>query len=230
MAFSLATRAAAVFAFALLGCSHSAPSPAHAGSPSGYDVEEKTIAMLQDDLAAGRISSEQLVSLYLERIAALDQQGPALHAVIAINPRAREDATALDRERANGTVRGPLHGIPILLKDNIESADPLPTTAGSLALAHNVTGRDAPIVARLRAAGAVVLGKSNLSEWANIRSSHASSAWSAVGGLTKNPYALDRNPCGSSSGSAVAVTANLTALAIGTETDVSITCPRRWSV
>jgi amidase len=222
---SAAPRSLALLACALLACSHPAPSPAHAGTPSGYDVEEKTIVMLQEDLAAGRIDSEHLVALYRDRIAELDTRGPALRAVIALNPLAHEDARALDRERASGKVRGPLHGIPILLKDNIESADPLPTTAGSLALAHNVTGRDAPIVSQLRAAGAIVLGKTNLSEWANIRSSHASSAWSAIGGLTKNPYALDRNPCGSSSGSAVAVTANLTALAIGTETDGSITCP-----
>lgn len=222
---SLATRTLAVLACALVACAHSAASPAQTGAPPGYDVEEKTIAMLQDDLATGRISSERLVAVYRDRIAALDLHGPELRAVIALNPRATEAAKALDRERATGKVRGPLHGIPILLKDNIESADPLPTTAGSLALAQNVTGRDAPIVARLRAAGAIVLGKSNLSEWANIRSSHASSAWSAVGGLTKNPYALDRNPCGSSSGSGVAVAANLTALAIGTETDGSITCP-----
>ena len=215
----------ALVACALLACSHPAPSPAHAGSHAAYDVEEKTVGMLQVDLAAGRISSEQLVSLYSDRIAALDRRGPALHAVIALNPNALADARALDQERARGQVRGPLHGIPVLLKDNIESADPLPTTAGSLALAANVTHRDAPIVAQLRAAGAVVLGKSNLSEWANLRSSYATSGWSAVGGLTKNPYALERSPCGSSSGSGVAVAANLAALAIGTETDGSITCP-----
>lgn len=214
-----------LLACAVLACSRPAPAPAHAGTAAAYDVEEKTVAQLQDDLAAGRISSEQLVTLYRDRIAALDARGPTLRSVIAVNPRATDDAKALDLERARGQVRGPLHGIPVLLKDNIESADPLPATAGSLALAQNVTGRDAPIVAQLRAAGAIVLGKSNLSEWANIRSSYATSGWSAVGGLTKNPYALDRNPCGSSSGSAVAVAANLAALAIGTETDGSITCP-----
>jgi len=202
----------------------SAPPAVHPGA-ARYDVEEKTVAMLQADLAAGRISSEGLVAAYLERIDALDARGPTLRAVLAINPAARDAARALDRERAAGRVRGPLHGIPVLLKDNIESADALPTTAGSLALEHNVTGRDAPIVAQLRAAGAIVLGKANLSEWANIRSSHATSGWSALGGLTRNPYALDRNPCGSSSGSAVAVAANLSALAVGTETDGSITCP-----
>ena len=150
---------------------------------------------------------------------------PALHSVLAINPEARAQARALDRERAAGRVRGPLHGIPILIKDNIETADPLPTTAGSLALARNVSGRDAPLVARLRAAGAVILGKANLSEWANMRSSVSISGWSAVGGQTRNPYALDRSACGSSSGSAAAVAASLAAAAIGTETDGSITCP-----
>jgi amidase len=214
-----------LLAASLLACSHPAPSPAHVGARAAYDIEEKTVAALQTDLAAGRVSSEQLVAFYAERIAALDRRGPSLQAVIALNPNATRDARALDQERARGRVRGPLHGIPVLLKDNIESADPLPTTAGSLALAHNVTGRDAPIIAQLRAAGAVVLGKTNLSEWANIRSSYAMSGWSAVGGLTKNPYALDRSPCGSSSGSGAAVAANLAALAIGTETDGSITCP-----
>lgn len=207
----------------IAACTH--PSPAHPGGDARYDFGEKSVAALQADLASGRVSSEQLVGLYLDRIAALDSRGPALHAVIAINPRAADDARALDRERSQGRVRGPLHGIPVLLKDNIESAEPLPTTAGSLALAQNITGRDAPIVAQLRAAGAIVLGKTNLTEWANIRSTHSTSGWSGVGGLTKNPYALDRNPCGSSSGSAVAVAADFAPLAIGTETDGSVTCP-----
>lgn len=192
---------------------------------AAYDVQEKTLAQLQADLNARRVTSEQLVTLYLERIAGLDRAGPELHSVISLNPRAQADARSLDAERAAGRVRGPLHGIPILVKDNIESADPLPTTAGSLALTENLTGRDAPVVARLRAAGAIVLGKSNLSEWAAMRSRFTTSGWSAVGGLSKNPYALDRNACGSSSGSGVGVAANLTALAIGTETDGSITCP-----
>ena len=186
---------------------------------------EKSIATLAGDLAARRVTSEQLVALYSERIHALDQRGPQLHSVIALNPQALEIARALDAERAAGHVRGPLHGIPILIKDNIETADPMPTTAGSLALAGNFASRDAFVVAQLRAAGAIVLGKNNLSEWANIRSSRATSGWSALGGLTKNPYALDRNPCGSSSGSGVAVAASLAAAAIGTETDGSITCP-----
>jgi amidase len=176
-------------------------------------------------MRAGRLTSAQLVELYLSRIHDLDQNGPTLRSVLSINPRAVGDARRLDEERARGRVRGPLHGIPILLKDNIESADPLPTTAGSLALTDNLTGRDAPIVARLRQAGVVILGKANLSEWANFRSTHSTSGWSAVGGLTRNPYALDRNACGSSAGSAVAVAVNLAALAVGTETDGSITCP-----
>lgn len=190
-----------------------------------YDVEERTIADLQSDLAAGRVTSRELVERYLARISDLDQQGPTLRSIIALNPRALDEAVRLDRERASGRVRGPLHGIPIAVKDNIETADPLPTTAGSLALQANVTGRDAPLVARLRDAGAIILAKTNLSEWANIRSTSSTSGWSAVGGLTRNPYALDRNACGSSSGSGVAVAASLVAVAIGTETNGSVTCP-----
>jgi amidase len=155
----------------------------------------------------------------------VDDAGPMLNAVLAVNPNALSDAKALDALAAKGEIRGPLHGVPILLKDNIESLDPMPTTAGSLALQANVTGRDAPVVARLRAAGAVILGKTNLSEWANFRSNASTSGWSAVGGQTKNPHVLDRNPCGSSSGSGSAVAAALAAAAIGTETDGSIVCP-----
>ncbi|MEC8896223.1 MAG: amidase family protein, partial [Planctomycetota bacterium] len=176
-------------------------------------------------MASGAVTSEGLVKLYLERIETLDRAGPKLGSVLAVNPRALEDARRLDTERAAGKLRGLLHGIPVLLKDNIESADPLPTTAGSLALAENLTNRDAPIVARLRAAGAVILGKSNLSEWANMRANGSTSGWSALGGLTRNPYSLDCSACGSSSGSGAAVAANLTALAVGTETDGSVTCP-----
>jgi amidase len=207
---------AVVAAFMLASCGQVAPS---------YDVEEKSIAELQADLTSGAVTSEQLVEAYLARIEAVDRNGPALNSIIALNPDALEQARALDAERAAGRVRGPLHGIPILIKDNIESADAMATTAGSLALAENVTNRDAPLVARLRAAGAIILGKTNLSEWANIRSSHSTSGWSAVGGLTRNPYALDRNACGSSSGSGAAAAASLAAITIGTETDGSITCP-----
>jgi amidase len=206
----------AVAALALAACGERAPA---------YDVEEKSIAQLQADMASGAVTSEQLVQAYLDRIERIDRSGPTLNSVFALNPNALEQARALDAERAAGRVRGPLHGIPILLKDNIESADPMPTTAGSLALADNLTNRDAPLVARLREAGAVILGKTNLSEWANIRSSYSTSGWSAVGGLTRNPYALDRNTCGSSSGSGAAAAASLAAITIGTETDGSITCP-----
>lgn len=194
-------------------------------SAAPYDVVEKSIATLDADMASGRVTSEELVRAYLARIDAIDKNGPALHSVIAINPDALSEARALDAERKAKGPRGPLHGIPILIKDNIETADPMPTTAGSLVLADNVTRRDAPIVARLRAAGAVILGKTNLSEWANIRSSRSISGWSAIGGLTKNPYVLDRSPCGSSAGSAVVVAASLAAAAIGTETDGSLVCP-----
>src|SRR3954447_14807087 len=146
-----------------------------------YEVGEKDTATLERDMAAGQVTSEALVGAYLARIEAIDRSGPALHSVIALNPNAVADARKLDAERRAGHIRGPLHGIPVLVKDNIETADPLPTTAGSLALAGNVTQRDAPVVARLRAAGAVILGKANLSEWANIRSVHGLSGWSAIG-------------------------------------------------
>ncbi len=171
------------------------------------------------DLAG--VSSERLTRAYLKRIATLN---PRLRAVIAINPQAVAQARALDAERRTGRVRGPLHGVPILIKDNIDTAENA-TTAGSLALADNRTARDAPLVARLRAAGAVILGKANLSEWANIRSSRSISGWSGTGGQVRNPYALDRTPCGSSSGSGVAVAASLAAAAIGTETNGSVVCP-----
>jgi len=192
---------------------------------ASYRVEEASVAQLQADMAAGRITSEALVRAYLARIQAVDRSGPTLRSIIALNPKALEQARALDAERRAKGPRGPLHGVPVLVKDNIETADPMPTTAGSLALKDNLSSRDAPIVARLRAAGAVILGKTNLSEWANIRSSKSVSGWSAVGGLVKNPYVLDRNACGSSSGSGAAVSASLAALAIGTETNGSVTCP-----
>jgi len=206
---------------AVAACARSDAQPTR----TTYSVENKSLATLRDDLVAGRVTSRQLVELYLERIRTVDQSGPALRSVLALNPRAVDEATRLDRERASGRTRGPLHGIPILVKDNIETADPIATTAGSLALEKNITGRDAPIIKRLRESGAVILGKTNLSEWANFRSAHSTSGWSAVGGLTRNPYALDRSACGSSSGSGVAVAASLAALAVGTETDGSVTCP-----
>jgi len=185
----------------------------------------RTLSDLSHDLAAGRVTSAELVAAYEARIATIDAAGPTLRSVIALNPRAMEEARALDAERRAQGARGPLHGIPILVKDNIETADPIPTTAGSLALAQNFAGRDAPVVARLRAAGAIVLGKTNLSEWANMRGSRSVSGWSGVGGLTKNPFSPDRSPCGSSSGSGAAVAAQLAAAALGTETDGSVVCP-----
>ncbi len=196
-----------------------------ANAGAGFDVEGLGIAALAGAMASGQVSAAGLVRAYQARIAALDRAGPTLHAVIALNPDAIAEAEASDRHRAGGGATRALEGIPILIKDNIEVAGPMPTTAGSLALAGNVTGRDAPLVARLRAAGAVILGKTNLSEWANFRGSNSISGWSGVGGLTRNPYALDRSACGSSSGSGAAVAASLAAAAIGTETDGSITCP-----
>lgn len=190
-----------------------------------YVVEEKSLAGLKADLDNGAVTSEELVAAYTKRIQEIDRAGPTLRSVLALNPTAGADARALDAERKAGKVRGPLHGIPILVKDNVDTVDPLPTTAGSLALVDNVTNRDNPAIARLRAAGVIILGKTNLSEWANIRSSQSVSGWSAVGGLVRNPYALDRNACGSSSGTGASIAASLAAAGVGTETDGSITCP-----
>ncbi|MGL6290732.1 MAG: amidase [Silanimonas sp.] len=188
------------------------------------DVVELSVADAQAGMAAGRYASADLVDAYLARIAAIDDAGPTLNAVIALNLRARAEAEALDAERAAGTVRGPLHGIPVLVKDNIDVAG-LPTTAGSLALVNHVPTDDAFVVTRLRAAGAVILGKTNLSEWANFRSTNSISGWSSAGGQTRNPYVLDRNACGSSSGTGAAIAASLAAVGVGTETDGSILCP-----
>jgi amidase len=190
-----------------------------------FDLEEVTTAELQQRMSSGRETSRSLVEKYLARIEQLDRGGPALRSVLEINPDARSIADALDAERRAGHMRGPLHGIPVLIKDNIATADRMLTTAGSLALAGAPVPADAFIVERLRAGGAVILGKANLSEWANFRSTHSSSGWSGRGGQTKNPYALDRNPSGSSSGSAAAVAANLVTIAVGTETDGSIVSP-----
>lgn len=190
-----------------------------------FDIEEATIAQLQAGMQAGRFTARSLVEAYLARIEEVDKRGPAINAVIEVNPDALTIAEALDQERQARGARGPLHGIPILLKDNIDTADRMTTTAGSLALAGSIPPQDSFVARKLREAGAVILGKTNLSEWANFRSSHSTSGWSARGGLTKNPYVLDRNPCGSSSGSGAAVAANLCAAAIGTETDGSIVCP-----
>jgi amidase len=186
---------------------------------------EWDIERLAAEMAAGRLSSRRLTAAYIARIRSLDQAGPRLNSVIELNPDAREIASDRDRERRAGELRGPLHGIPILLKDNIATGDRMATSAGSLALDAVSASRDAHLATKLRDAGAVILGKTNLSEWANIRSTRSSSGWSARGGLTRNPYALDRNPSGSSSGSAAAIAANLAAAAVGTETDGSIVSP-----
>jgi amidase len=201
------------------GCARPAPM---APAP---DLGEYDIAKLQQGMEAGTLSSRGITQWSLDRIAQLDDAGPMLNAVIAINPDALAIADERDAERRAGKMRGPLHGIPVLLKDNIDTGDRQPTTAGSLALAGVAASSDAEVTQRLREAGAVILGKANLSEWANIRSMRSSSGWSAVGGQTRNPYVLDRSPCGSSSGSGVAVAAGFVVAAIGTETDGSIVCP-----
>ena len=200
------------------------PLPSPPPAPR-FTLEEADIATLQRRMASGELSAHAIAQQYLERIAAIDAAGPQLRSVIELNPEALAMADARDAERRDGRLRGPLHGIPVLLKDNIDTADAMQTSAGSLALVGAPATQDSAVAARLREAGAVILGKTNLSEWANIRSSRSSSGWSARGGQTRNPYVLDRNPCGSSSGSAVAVAANLTAVAVGTETDGSILCP-----
>ncbi len=217
-----ATARTALVASAALVASVAVAQPAAAPSPINPFASG---AEQQAAMRAGTLTSEALVQAYLTRIADLDRKGPKLNAVIALNPHALADARKLDAERKAGRVRGPLHGIPVLLKDNIESADDTATTAGSLALKDNVTGRDAPLVKRLTDAGAVIIGKANLSEWANFRSTHSISGWTAIAGLARNPYLLDRTACGSSAGSGVAVAAGLTTLAVGTETDGSVTCP-----
>src|SRR5208282_5232697 len=188
-------------------------------------IEELTLTDIDAAFADGRLTSHRLTQFYLDRIAAIDHRGPALSAVLETNPGALDIASSLDEERRSRGSRGPLHGVPVLIKDNVETADHMMTTAGSLALDGWYAPEDAPLVARLRAAGAVILGKTNLSEWANFRSTHSLSGWSGRGGQTRNPYALNRTPSGSSSGSAVAVAANLCAVAVGTETDGSIVSP-----
>jgi len=190
-----------------------------------FELDEITIAGLQEKMKAKVYTSRKITELYLKRIAAIDKSGPMLNAVIELNPDALSIADALDKERAAGKVRGPMHGIPVLIKDNINTRDRMLTTAGSIALSDNHATADAFIVTQLRASGAVILGKTNLSEWANFRSSNSTSAWSSRGGQTKNPYILDRNPSGSSAGSGSATAANLCAISIGTETDGSIVSP-----
>jgi amidase len=208
---------------ALLPIAATEPRPASRGPHR--DLEEATITDLQTAMAAGPLTSLELVRRYRARIEAIDRRGPRLNAVIEENPDAESIAAALDAERRARGARGPLHGIPVLIKDNIDTADRMQTTAGSLALLGSLPARDATMAARLRAAGAVILGKTNLSEWANMRSGRSTSGWSGRGGQTRNPYVLTHDPCGSSSGSAVAVSANLCVAALGTETDGSIVCP-----
>src|SRR6266496_4004541 len=190
-----------------------------------FELDEMTIADLQAGMSSGKFTARSITEKYLTRIDATDKQGPAINSVLELNSDALAMADAADKERRDKVARGPLHGIPVLIKDNIDTADRMETTAGSLAMLGSRCTKDAFVVQKLREAGAVILGKTNLSEWANIRSSHSSSGWSGRGGQTKNPYALDRNPCGSSSGSGAATSANLCVVAIGTETDGSIVCP-----
>jgi amidase len=196
-----------------------------AAEVAAFELDEITIGQLQEGMKSGKYSARSIAEKYLERIAAIDKSGPMVNSVIETNPDALEIAEALDKERKEKGARGPLHGIPVLIKDNIATADRMQTTAGSLALLGSKPPADAFIAQKLRAAGAVILGKTNLSEWANIRSNHSISGWSGRGGQTKNPYALDRNPCGSSSGTGAGISANLAAIGIGTETDGSIVCP-----
>lgn len=219
------------YGLAAIAMALTAPAAAQQGNiilaglpPLSIEVGEKSIDELQAMLARGELTSAQLTEAYLERIRMLDRAGPKLRSVIALNPQAMEQARKADRDRRLRIARGSLFGIPVLVKDNIDTVENA-TTAGSLALKDNFTKRDAPLVARLRAAGAIILGKTNLSEWANIRDTDSMSGWSAVGGLVRNPYALDRSACGSSSGTGAAIAASLAAAGVGTETDGSITCP-----
>jgi amidase len=200
------------------------PQDRAAAVPS-FELDEITVDELQQGISSGKYTARSIAEKYLARIEAIDRSGPTLRSVIETNPDALAIADALDKERREHGPRGPLHGIPVLIKDNIDTADGMMTTAGSLALVGAKPPKDSFVARKLRDAGALILGKTNPSEWANIRSSHSTSGWSGRGGLTRNPYALDRNPCGSSSGSGAAVSANLSAIAIGTETDGSIVCP-----
>lgn len=209
---------------------HSTFQPATASESQGFfsphrGLEEMTIAEMQAAMGNGELTSQQLVGMYLDRIDALDRNGPKLNSILELNPDALSIAVELDRERAAGNTRGPLHGIPIVIKDNIDTADKMLTTAGSLALVDSMPLQDSTMAAKLREAGAVIMAKTGLSEWANFRGFQSSSGWSGRGGQVKNPYIIDRNPCGSSSGSGTAVSANLAAASLGTETNGSIVCP-----
>jgi amidase len=208
-----------------LGAARESAQPELRESIPSFELDELTISDLRDGMQSGKFTARSLIEKYSARIDQIDKHGPAINSVLELNPDALAIADALDQERKAKGPRGPLHGIPVLIKDNIDTADRMMTTAGSLALVGSRPAKDSFVAERLRTAGAVILGKTNLSEWANIRCSHSTSGWSGRGGLTKNPYALDRNPCGSSSGSGAGVSANLCAAAIGTETDGSIVCP-----
>lgn len=224
---STMTAGAAAAMYPALGAAREISRPTAPAIPEvkPFELDEITIAELQDGMNSGKFSARCLVEKYEARIAEIDKRGPAVNAVIELNPDAEAIADALDQERKAKGPRGPLHGVPVLIKDNIDTADRMMTTAGSLALMGSKPSKDSFVAQKLRAAGAVILGKTNLSEWANIRSSHSTSGWSGRGGLTKNPYALDRNACGSSSGTGAGISANLAAGGIGTETDGSIVCP-----
>src|SRR5207237_1015503 len=202
-----------------------AVTPTITNPPPAFELDELTIAELQSGMASGKYSAHSLAKKYLDRIDDIDKHGPAINSVIELNTDALAIAGDLDKERKAKGPRGPLHGIPVLIKDNIDTHDRMTTTAGSLALAGSIPPQDSTVAKKLREAGAVIIGKTNLSEWANLRSTHSSSGWSGRGGQVKNPYALDRNPCGSSSGTGAAIAANLAAVGVGTETDGSIVCP-----
>src|ERR1700674_4443443 len=208
-----------------LGAARESASDVRSSDIKPFELDEITITDLQDGMKSGKFTARSLVEKYSARIDEIDKHGPAINSVLELNPDALSIADALDQERKSKGPRGPLHGIPVLIKDNIDTADRMMTTAGSLALVGSKPAKDSFVAQKLRAAGAVILGKTNLSEWANIRSSHSVSGWSGRGGQTRNPYALDRNPCGSSSGTGAGISANLAAAGIGTETDGSIVCP-----
>ncbi len=216
-----------------IGCEQAsqqeAETPRKEANINEFELDEITLAELGNAYDSGKYTAVQVTELYISRIEALNKKGPHLNAVIAINPDAIKIAAGLDAERAANGPRGPMHGVPVLLKDNIDTKDPMPTTAGSLALTDNYASSDAPMVAKLREAGAIILGKANLSEWANFRSTNSSSGWSGVGGQTRNPYLLTANTCGSSSGSGAAAAANMAAVTIGTETDGSVVCPAAYN-
>jgi amidase len=216
---------AAVTAVPALSAARAYEAPAAPESVPAFEFEEATIADLQSGMSSGRLTAQGLTEKYLARIDSIDKAGPTVNSVIEVNPDAVSIAEQLDVERKSKGARGPMHGIPVLIKDNIDTHDKMQTTAGSLALVGSKPVKDSFVAQRLRASGAIILGKTNLSEWANMRSSHSVSGWSGRGGLTRNPYALDRNACGSSSGSGAAAAANFCAVAVGTETDGSVVCP-----